>query len=459
MQGQYRDRLLNTGIVLSGALLLSSHALYNGFPLLYSDTGTYIAACMDGFIPRDRPLTYSYFIRHLSLKETLWIPMFLQCILVSWLTWMAFRHFTQVKRTWPWHLGTLACLSFTTGVAAITCLMIPDLFTPVIVLAGALLLFGKNIGKKTRIFLFVLIAYATTTHLSHYPLLCALIATLFVVWFIRRKREGARALLVNTGVLAATIPLAILITMLMNYSVGGRWQFSPGSGHVFMMNRLIQCGIVNDYLDEICPTRYTTMCVYRPQPGQDFLWDPNSPLNIHYHWEGWENAKPEYDSIISDIFSQPKYLKRYIASNIHDATVQLYTMHITPIIPLLEGQAVHDQMHVHFPGDHRTYLRSRQANGKMNMDVINSLQVVVISVALVALLLILSLRRFRNRMSLITPLSLWLLAAIIFNALTVVSVAMIDSRYQSRVIWLLPLLLICYLAETISAKNNTGNTP
>ena len=48
-------QLLSVGI---GALLLSLIGLYNGYPLVYSDTGTYIYSGFDMFIPVDRPLPF-----------------------------------------------------------------------------------------------------------------------------------------------------------------------------------------------------------------------------------------------------------------------------------------------------------------------------------------------------------------------------------------------------------------
>jgi hypothetical protein len=454
MQSNSRERLLNTATVALGALVLSSHALYNGFPFVYPDTGTYVAACLDHFIPKDRPLTYSFFLRHLSLKETLWIPFFVQCILMSWLVFMAFRHFTSVKKIRPWHLSTVVVLAFTTGLAAVTGLLIPDLFTAVTVLTGALLLFGERISRRMRIFLILLMAYATTTHLSHYPLVCALTATLVVVWFFRRKQEGAAVFLKRTAAIALTVPIAIAMTLLTNYSVGHRWQFSPGSSHVFMMNRLIQCGIVNDYLDKSCSTRHSTLCDHRPVIGQDFLWDSNSPINAQYGWDGWDDAKPEYDSIISDILTQPDYFWRYAGANVRDASIQLYTFDVWPMVPL-NGGASYDVIRAHFPNDHAQYVRSLQSQGKVSYAAIDVAQKMVVALSALALAALLLLRRFRNRMPVLRPLVLWTAASMIFNAATVVSFAMIDSRYQLRLVWILPLLLLCCIAHLVSGQNTS----
>ncbi|MHB1278246.1 MAG: hypothetical protein ACYC1Q_07600, partial [Bacteroidia bacterium] len=47
--------------LLALGLMLSPVWEY-GFPLLYSDSGTYMAAAYDGIIPIDLPMSYSWFL-------------------------------------------------------------------------------------------------------------------------------------------------------------------------------------------------------------------------------------------------------------------------------------------------------------------------------------------------------------------------------------------------------------
>src|SRR6185436_6358632 len=89
--------------IFIGAVVLCSHAIYNGFPLVYPDTGTYISACFEHFLPRDRPLVYAFFIRHISLATSLWIPVFVQSAIVSWLVLLLFRHVANRERPYRFH--------------------------------------------------------------------------------------------------------------------------------------------------------------------------------------------------------------------------------------------------------------------------------------------------------------------------------------------------------------------
>jgi hypothetical protein len=65
------SRPLSTPILFS-ALLLSWPAFYNAYPLVFSDTGTYLAQAMERFLGWDRPVFYSFFLLPLHWSLTLW---------------------------------------------------------------------------------------------------------------------------------------------------------------------------------------------------------------------------------------------------------------------------------------------------------------------------------------------------------------------------------------------------
>lgn len=436
--------------VLLGALMLCSHALYNGYPLIYPDTGTYIAACFDHFIPRDRPLTYSFFIRHISLSATLWLPIIVQCIIVSWIIFLLFRHLARVKKVFWWQIGTIAVLTVTTGIAANTGQLIADVFTSIAIIGSALLLFSESLNRVTKFALWALVVFSITTHLSHYPMLCALLGTVLLVWFFIRKKHAHIIRLKPLIILSSVIPAAIALTMTLNYIVAQEVRFSPGVSHVFMMNRLIQTGILDQYLDANCGRRPSTLCTYRAYLYGDFLWDENSALNRHYKWDenGWAKAKPEYDSIISEVFDNPDYVKQYIVADLRDAAKQLVTFRVVEMRVQLQGTAPYENIKAHFLEELNSYITAKQASGKLKYDTLNSIQVIVISIFSGILILIFALPVFRRMLSWqLISLNVWILFAMIFNALTVVSVAMIDGRYQARLIWLIPLSVALILAH------------
>ena len=80
-----RARAAAAGAVALGALILSWPAFYNGFPLIYTDTGTYIESAFTLRLPPDRPLGYSLFIRGTGGCRSLWATVFAQSFLLSFL--------------------------------------------------------------------------------------------------------------------------------------------------------------------------------------------------------------------------------------------------------------------------------------------------------------------------------------------------------------------------------------
>src|SRR6056297_1608751 len=73
-------KLLSIGI---GTVILSIVGLFNGYPLVYSDTGTYIYSGFNYFIPNDRPVSYGLFIKFFSLSYSAWFVILIQNLITA----------------------------------------------------------------------------------------------------------------------------------------------------------------------------------------------------------------------------------------------------------------------------------------------------------------------------------------------------------------------------------------
>jgi len=442
-------KLTDALFIFIGAVVLCSHAIYNGFPLVYPDTGTYISACFEHFLPRDRPLVYSFFIRHVSLATSLWIPVFVQSAIVSWLVLLLFRHVGKRNEPYRLHFFTLILLSLTTGIAVNTGQLIADVFTPVVLLTSGFLLFVPELSRGTKIALCVLFIFSVTTHLSHLPMALGIAAWVLISSFIFRKRATSIFNFFRSLKFLVLLPIAILFVCILNYSVAGKWQFRADAQHVFMMNRLIQCGIMDDYLDSNCSKHSISLCNYKNTLHQmDFLWDAKSALNDHYGWNGWDKAKPEYDSIIHAVFSNGKYVRKFFYRSWIDGCTQLVSFKTGTTPKMTEQDALYTSIHWHFPKLLESYTHSRQNTSGLNYSIFNFIQNIFVKICGVLFFLLLFIPRFSK---LLTPRMRafgWLtIFGMIFNAFTVVTFAMIDDRYQARLIWLIPLLLIVFLSN------------
>lgn len=65
------------------AVLLCYMGFYNRFPLVYSDTDSYMEMGFNNHVLPDRPITYGLFLRHVSLSESLWLVVFAQGFLLA----------------------------------------------------------------------------------------------------------------------------------------------------------------------------------------------------------------------------------------------------------------------------------------------------------------------------------------------------------------------------------------
>jgi len=70
-------------IFLSGVLFISV-GLYNGYPLLCSDSSGYIYHAFSNNLHLSRSIVYGIFIKHISLKESLWLVILGQGILFAY---------------------------------------------------------------------------------------------------------------------------------------------------------------------------------------------------------------------------------------------------------------------------------------------------------------------------------------------------------------------------------------
>src|SRR4051812_46975855 len=81
-----------------GTLLLCGPALVNGFPLVYFDSGAYIAMSVQHRPHLERLVAYGLFIMSTGFDRTLWPAIVLQGLIVFWLIHQTFGRLTSVRR-------------------------------------------------------------------------------------------------------------------------------------------------------------------------------------------------------------------------------------------------------------------------------------------------------------------------------------------------------------------------
>ena len=153
---------------LIGALVLSIIGFYNGYPLVYSDTGTYIYSGFNFFIPNDRPIFYGLFVRVISMKWSLWFVIITQNLMSSVIILELLRKVVLDKKIFSYsYISVLFLITVTTGFGWYTNQIMPDFATPLLIILTYLIIkFDEPINFKFISFA-VLLIFFTLIHFSH----------------------------------------------------------------------------------------------------------------------------------------------------------------------------------------------------------------------------------------------------------------------------------------------------
>jgi hypothetical protein len=416
-------------------------ALINGYPLVYSDTSTYLDSGFTLNMPFDRPLTYGLFVRAGSLNGlSLWSVIGLQCLLLARLVFRLVREI--LPDTWDWSLyGFVIVLSLSlfTGISWTASQLMPDIFTPIMFLSAMLLLTGR-LSRREKIYLYLLFFLSAAMHLSHIVFNVAF----FLVVILAREVS----LLKLKGVLRIR-PIIILLALSLAGILTAGSALSK-SRHIFLMGAFVEHGIVKQYLDEYCPAKEYQLCAYKdslPENAWQFIWEEKSPLQ---QMGGWKETKEEFNEIIKGTFSSPKYLAIHIRESLKATASQLVRFNIgdgNGRFP--EGTLMHERMGLFVPRELHAFETSRQNRGSLGkLRWINRIHQGVVITSLLGLLILLAGTRKVHSNHLFTILSAMILLGILVNAWTCGTFANAIDRLGTKMIWFIPLLSALSLSLT-----------
>lgn len=422
--------------VLIGAIVMLVDAFYNGFPIVYSDTSTYLSSGFELETPFDRPITYGIFLRLFSFNGlSLWLVVFFQALALSYLIYQVLKLIVGEKNYLKYGLIIIVCLSLLTSLSWTVSQLMPDIFTAIGLLSLTLILYGKY-RKGTFIGLHFLYFLSVAMHMSHVLLFGLVIILLFLFrkYFLPKKYHPRRIL--RTSVLLL-LTIATVVTMGSAISK---------SKHVFFMGAMVEHGIAQTYLEEHCEKENFKLCSYKdsfPERAYQFVWDEDSPF---YKVGGWKGTKTEFNEIIYGSFGQPKYIWIHIRESLKATVQQLTLFGIGDGNgSFLEETLLYKRVKKYYPHEVEQYANSKQNQSQLNhLDFMNTLFAIVLVVSLLLLItLLIWYRHFLNlNLKLISSLFFVL---IILNAWDCGTFANAIDRLGSKVIWLIPFLAISYL--------------
>jgi hypothetical protein len=409
-------------------------ALWNGYPIVFADTGTYLSQAMHRYLGWDRPAFYSSFIWPFHLGLTTWPVILAQSCLTVMVLDLTRRAFGL---TIGWLLGLSGFLAVATWLPWTVSELMPDLFTPLMVLLLSLLVVrGSELRLWQRAAVTALAAFMIATQQSSVLLAVGLLSILIPLRRFAGATWAGQAARPDSwfGVLAPLMApaLALIALVLMNAVGFGRVSVSP-YGNVFVLAQVIYDGPGMSALRRDCPDRSWRLCRYIdrfPATADEFLWDPASPVMLA---GGHKVISAEADAIIRDaVIAQPG---RLLTAAWDNTLEQLTRFASGDGLESWNGE-VGSWIDRDFPaGERARFHAARQQAGTLRMPW--GLPIVHRITALAgigAALLLLPLAWHRQHVS------AWFLAVALMtlplSAAITGSLSTPHERYQSRIVWL-----------------------
>ncbi len=441
-----RFKTYNFLLVLTGAILLCFVAFLNHFPVVYPDTATYILSGFTNNVPWDRPIFYGLFIRHISLATSPWFVILAQGLLVSYVVYETFGMFYSGDKRNIIFIFSLVLLTIAGSVSYNTSILLPDIFSALCILCFVNLLLNDKLGKVQKIIFYIIFLYSMLVHFSNFFVLF-LFTILILIYLLIKRFKKQPLLLKRRRIISVFISIwsILIIAPSANYAFSKQFSFSRGS-HVFILNHLLETGILEEYLNDECAHKNYKLCEYKDQLGWDFIWQDDSPF---YKMGGPDSTKNEYNKIIFDILTTPKYFKEVAIHALEFSLIQFFTFDIPGNGPGYAKILQVDSYQIY----NRAYLASLQSNNKLdpNLHVLNELQRILVLVSMGIFICVLFIPSI---LKLLSPQLKWMMVIIsvlcYINAAVCPNLSTVADRFQDRVIWLIPLTAIIVVEHIIS---------
>jgi len=431
------------GAVLAGALALIWPALYNRFPLLYPDSMSYLE---DGplvaravFLHKfsvdygGRSFIYCLGILALHWNVSAWPVVGLNALMTSYFIWLVMRSILP-RPPLKGYLVLVILLSLVTSLAWFVSLIMPDILGPVAYLCIYLLVFARETLSWVEHSTVMVIAWwAIASHVTHLMLATGMCVLFALVWVLRRQSMHSR--LRAVGEVVVIVSLAVLAPLALHDYLYGRPSLN-GKRLPFLMARVIADGPGDWYLEHHCGQVKLTICDYvdeLPMDTDDFLWAEDGIWQRASEPTKARLREEEIPFVLATLRAYPREQLSKSAANFWH---QLTTFDLSLFHP---DDWVLQEFDRVLPGERSSYVQSRQARDALPYKVFTSIQDCTVIVSLVVIGFF-TPRMWRGRSPRLAGLGLVIVSAVVANAFVTGILSMVENRFQSRVIWLLPLL-------------------
>jgi hypothetical protein len=415
-----------------GALLLTWPAFYDGYPLLYDDSASYL----DTIDPRAaiwaRPIFYTVFLRPFHMHVSLWPAIFAQSLILAVFVYIAAR--AVCGRIPPASYMLLMAVLSLTMLPWLTSMIMPHAFTGIVVLGLCLLgLYAERLRSLEKWYVALLVTGSITVHNSHLALALCVLAALIAVMTIQ---HAAVPRLGRAALIAAPIALALIAQIAVNSYARGTVAVAPAAS-TFLLGRFVADGTAVAYLRDACPKRKYALCDYvdqLPANADEFLWNRNGPFR---RLGGPAALQDETRAIV--LGTLRTYPLRQLAITASHVARQLFDWRIDSIIQALDPMKVPNypiRLYIQnmFPREYPAYMASRQSTDRLPLATIDALHGTVTVASLFAGLMV-AIAFYRRREPQLLGLAVVIASAWVGNAVITASISGVFGHYQGRLAW------------------------
>ncbi|MGX1164994.1 hypothetical protein AB7M16_001260 [Bradyrhizobium sp. USDA 372] len=422
--GTFWLRLAAVALPLLLPLLMIAPAVWNGYPLLQWDTGGYLARWYEGYLVPSRSTVFGLYL-HYGEGFGFWINLAVQSLATLWLLQLTLR-VLGLMQTFRF-VAISFCLMLSTALPWLASMLLTDIFAGLAVLSLFLLVVGASrTSSLEKISLFIFTAFAVATHSATLGVLLGLCAA----GWMMRPFVGGRLPLAGLTQASLAIVAGGLMLVSANYALSGKLAWTPG-GYGVAFGRMMQDGIVAQYLNDHCPREHYKLCPYRnelPASADEFLWG-KSMFNTLGRFAGMNEEMGTI--VVQSLKDYPAWqagaaLRAMGQQLLHVATGEGTNGWIPHTRGIIER---------YIPAQAAPMRAARQQNWGINFDYVNWLHVPVALASMLALVALLAQALATRRLDDLTLLAGTVTLALLGNAFICGVISGPHDRYGARMVW------------------------
>ncbi len=431
-------------VAIAIPVMLLAPALWNGYPLLQWDTGGYLARWYEGYLVPSRSTAFGLYL-HFGENSSFWINLGIQALATLWILQLTLRMLgiSQPLRL----LGIGLALSITTSLPWLASMLLTDIFAGLSVLALFILAAcSDKTSTPEKCLLFALTAFAAS---SHSATLAVLLGLCCVGW-VALPFLGGRISFAGLAQGSLTIVAGAAILLSTNFALSGQLAWTPG-GYGVAFGRMLQDGIVAQYLRDHCSHQNLKLCPYRdrlPATADQFLWG-NSMFNTLGRFKGMSDEMSFI--VLRSLAEYPAWQARAAAAGTAQQLVHVATGEGT------DGWLGHTYgiIERYIPAQVKPMRAAQQQRWHFDFTTINYIHVPVALGSMLLTVVLFGHRLLRRRLDHITLLAGSVSLAVLGNAFICAVISGPHDRYGARMAWLATTVVLIAAVRHFSGENAT----